>query len=137
VSTNGAVVVAKKLGAVVEPLQVLQSLVEYADKWVAEVQRAKIERAEIAAWGQVQTDKIRAQRDVLLKALDLTFDERRENFHRLFDGLDAAMQAGNAAQATSFLESITDLAKTSPFQDLANVEIIAAELKRPDKTWDV
>lgn len=71
VSADGAVVVAKKLGAVVEPLQVLQTVVGYADKWVAEVQRAKTERAEIAAWEQVQTDKIRAQRDVLLKALDL------------------------------------------------------------------
>ncbi len=136
-SADGAVVVAKKLGAVVEPLQVLQTVVGYADKWVAEVQRAKIERAEIAAWEQVQTDKIRAQRDVLLKALDLSFDERRENFRRLFDGLDAAMEAGDAAQAASFLESITDLAKTSPFKDLANVEIIAAELKRPGKTWEV
>ena len=95
------------------------------------------ERAEIGAWEQVQTDKIRAQRDVLLKALDLTFDERRENFRRLFDGLDAAMEADDAAQASSFLESITDLAKESPFKDLANVEIIAADLKRPDKTWEV
>lgn len=40
VSAGGAVVVAKKVGAVVEPLQVLQSVVEYADKWVAEVQRS-------------------------------------------------------------------------------------------------
>ena len=55
----------------------------------------------------------------------------------MFDGLDAAMEADDAAQASSFLESITDLAKESPFKDLANVEIVAADLKRPDKTWDV
>ena len=132
-----AVVVSKKVGAVVDPFQLLQTVVEYGDKWVTEVQRGMTERAEIGAWEQVQTDKIRAQRDVLLKALDLTFDERRENFRRLFDGLDAAMEADDAAQASSFLESITDLAKESPFKDLANVEIIAADLKRPDKTWEV
>lgn len=132
-----AVVVSKKIGAVVDPFQLLQTVLEYGDKWVTEVQRGMTERAEIGAWEQVQTDKIRAQRDVLLKALDLTFDERRENFRRLFDGLDAAMEADDAAQASSFLESITDLAKESPFKDLANVEIIAADLKRPDKTWDV
>ena len=132
-----AVVVSKKIGAVVDPFQLLQTVVEYGDKWVTEVQRGMTERAEIGAWEQVQTEKIRAQRDVLLEALDLTFDERRENFRRLFDGLDAAMEADDAGQASAFLESITELAKESPFKDLANVEIIAADLKRPDKTWDV
>ena len=130
-------IVTKKAGAVVDPFQVLQVVLEYGDKWVTEIQRGMRERAEIAAWEQVQTDKIRAQRDVLLKALDLTFDERRETFSRLFNGLDAAMDAGDAAQASSFLQSITELAKESPFKDLANVEIIAADLKRPSKTWDV
>lgn len=130
-------IVTKKIGAIVDPFQVLQTVLEYGDKWVTEIQRGMTERADIAVWEKVQTDKIRAQRDVLLKALDLTFDERRENFNRLFNGLDTAMEAGDAAQASSFLESITDLAKESPFKDLANVEIIAADLKRTDKTWDI
>ena len=76
------VVVAKKLGASVAPLEVVQTMVEYADRWVAEVQRAKSDRAGIAAWENVQTKKIHAQETVLLKALDLTFDERRENFRQ-------------------------------------------------------
>lgn len=130
-------ILVTKAGSVIDPLQLLQIVVTSGDKWVAEVQRAKVERAEVAAWEKTQTDRIRAQRDVLLKALDLTFDERRENFRRLFNGLDAALGAGNAAQVTSVLESITDLAKTSPFKDLANMEIVAAELKRPDKEWEV
>lgn len=132
-----AVVVKNKLGAVVNPFQVLQVMLETADGWVIEVQKAKTDRAQIAAWEHVQTDKIRAQREVLLKALDLTFDERRENFRRMFDGLDQAMAAGDPAQAASFLESITDLAKTSPFKELANVEIIVSDLKRSDQVWDV
>lgn len=132
-----AVVVKNKLGAVVNPFQVLQVMLETADGWVIEVQKAKTDRAQIAAWEHVQTDKIRAQREVLLKALDLTFDERRENFRRMFDGLDQAMAAGDPAQAASFLESITDLAKTGPFKELANVEIIVSELKRSDQVWDV
>lgn len=136
-SSDVGVVVAEKLGASVAPLEVVQAMVEYADRWVAEVQRAKSDRAAIAAWESVQTKKIRAQEMVLLKALDLTFDERRENFRRLFDGLDTAMAAGDAAQAASVLESITELAKESPFKELANLEIIVAELKRPDQVWDV
>lgn len=132
-----AVAVKNKPGAVVNPFQVLQVMLETADSWVMEVQKAKADRAQIAAWEHVQTDKIRYQREVLLKALDLTFDERRETFRRMFDGLDKAMAAGDPAQTASFLESITDLAKTSPFKELANVEIIVADLKRPNQVWDV
>ncbi len=63
------VVVVQKLGANVNPFEVVQTMVEYADRWVAEVQRANTDRAAIAAWEHVQTDKIHAQRAVLLKAL--------------------------------------------------------------------
>ena len=131
------VVVVKKIGANLNPFEVVQTMVEYADRWIAEVQHANTDLAAIASWEHVQTEKIHAQRAVLLKALDLTFDERRENFRRLFDGLDTAMASGDAAQAASCLESITDLAKESPFKELANLEIIVSELKRPDQVWDV
>lgn len=137
VSESGSFVVAQQVGAILDPSLVLQTMVETATDWIKEVQHAKVERADIAAWEKVQTHKIRAQHEVLLKALDLTFDERRENFRRMFDGLDRAMDAGDASQAASLLESITDLARTSPFKELANVQIIASELKRPDRVWDV
>jgi len=132
-----AAVAKTKLGASVEPFQVLQTMVEYADRWIAEAQRAQTDRAAIASWEHVQMEKIHAQREILLKALDLTFDERRENFSKLFDGLDAAMAAGDAALAASLLESITELARVSPFKELANLEIIVTELKRPDQVWEV
>ena len=129
--------VTKVLGATVNPTDVLESMLDYAERWVTEVQQAATQRAGIAAWENVQTQRIHAQGAVLLKALDLTFDERRQNFARLFDGLDSAMAAGDAAQAAAVLESITELAKVSPFEQLANLEIVGADLKRPDQVWDV
>jgi len=136
-SPSNKVEVVQKPGAVVNPLDVVQTMVEYSQALITEVQRAETERTAIASWRDVQVGKIQAQRDVLLKALDLTFDERRENFRRLFDGLDSAMAAGDTAQTAAVLESITDLAKTSPFKELANLEIVVSELKRPDQVWDV
>jgi hypothetical protein len=136
-SPDNKVEILKKAGAVVNPLDVLHTMVDQTQLLITEVQRATTERAAISDWKRVQVEKIHAQRDVLLKALDLTFDERRENFRRLFDGLDAAMAAGDTSQTASVLESITELAKTSPFQELANLEIIVSELKRPDQVWDV
>lgn len=134
---SGGVFVMEQLGAVIDPAQLLQAMLDVARDVVSEVQKAKVDREQIAAWEHVQTDKILAQREILLKALELTFDERRENFRRMFDGLDQAMAVGDSAQAASFLESITDLAKTSPFKELANVQIIVSELKRPGQVWDV
>ena len=136
-SPANKVEVLKTPGAVVNPLDVLQTMVEYSQALITEVQRAKTDRAAISNWKDVQVEKIHVQREVLLKALDLTFDERRENFRRLLDGLDAAMAAGDNSQTASVLESITDLAKTSPFKELANLEIVVSELKRPDQVWDV
>ena len=124
-------------GASFNPLPVFQTMLDFANLWINEVQRADTSRAEIAAWENVHAGKISAQRDVLLKALDLSFDERRENFGRLFDGLDRAIALGDAALASSFLESITDLARESPFKELSNLEITVAELKRPDQVWDI
>lgn len=131
------VVVAEKLGATVAPSDVLQKMVESTRTLITEVQSAETERAAIAAWENAQIERIQAQRAVLLKALELTFDERRENFRRLFDGLDGAISSGDTSQVASFLESITDLAKVSPFKELANLEIVVSELKRPDQVWDV
>ena len=131
------VVVAEKLGAVVAPLDVLMKMVESAQALITEVQSAETERAAIAAWENAQIERIQAQRAVLLKALELTFDERQENFRRLFDGLDSALSSEDTSQVASFLESITELAKVSPFKELANLEIVVSELKRPDQVWDV
>ena len=135
-SSDGAVVL-KKLGANVSPPEVLQTMAEYATAWIGEVKRAGTQRAAIASWERDQVRRIDAQRTILLTALDLTFDERRENFRRVFDGLDAAMISGDASQAAAYLESITDLARTSPFKDLADLEIVVSDLKRPDQVWDV
>ena len=136
-SGQKAVVVSEKVGVTINPFEVVQTLVEYGDKWVVEAQRAQTERAGIAAWEKSQIERIHAQRELLLKALELTFDERRDNFRRLFDGLDTALAADDPNRVASFLTSITDLAKTSPFKELANLEIVVSELKRPDQVWDV
>lgn len=129
--------VAKKAGATLNPLDVVETMVASAERWVTEVQRSASDRAGIAAWENVQTEKIHAQRAVLLKALDLVFDERRENFRRLFDNLDSTMESGDAAQTAAILTSITELARESPFKELANLEIVVSDLKRPDQVWDV
>ena len=136
-TTPSRIVVSSKAGAVVDPSQVLWMMVDATRGWMTEVQSARTERAEIASRENIELSRIRAQKDVLLTALDLTFDERRTNFRRLFEALDAALSSADTARTAVILQSITDLAKESPFKDLANLEIVVSDLKRPDKVWDV
>lgn len=120
---------------VVDLGRVLSQMVDAADQWVKVVQEETTRREEIRSWEATERERIAAQRDVLMRGLELAHDERRENFRRLFDGLDTAMSDDDAVTAANLLESITELAKTSPFAELANVQFVVNELKQPDRTW--
>jgi hypothetical protein len=105
-------------------------VVSSADEWVTVVSQERTRRKEIKAWEKTQLEIIHVQRDFLLTALEKTYDERRENFRRLFDQLDNAMASDRddaAAQVSDLLEAITDLAKTSPFKDLKSPELVVQE----------
>jgi len=100
------------------------------NEWVTVVAQEQARRQEIRAWEKSQLDIIHVQRDFLLTALDKTFDERSENFRRLFDQLDAALVSDRddaAAQVSDLLGAITDLAKTSPFKDLKSPALVVQE----------
>ncbi|MER7419071.1 hypothetical protein ABT346_20200 [Micromonospora peucetia] len=127
--------VVGKVAQVVDLGQVLSQMVDTADRWVKVIQEESTRREEIRAWEATERERIVAQRDVLLGGLELTHDERRENFRRLFDNLDVAMRKDDATTAASLLDSITELAKSSPFKDLGNVEFVVNELKQPGRTW--
>lgn len=115
--------------------QVVSQMVDAADQWVKVIQEESTRREEIRGWEATERERIVAQRDVLLRGLELIHDERRENFRRLFDNLDAAMRSEDAETAAKLLDSITELAKSSPFKDLGNVEFVVNELKQADRTW--
>ncbi|GCE75637.1 hypothetical protein [Cellulomonas biazotea] len=101
-----------------------------ANEWVAVVRQEETKRQELRVWEKTQLEIIQVQRDFLLTALDRTFDERRENFRRLFDNLDTALASDGddaAAHVADILGAITDLAKTSPFKDLKSPSIVVQE----------
>lgn len=105
-------------------------VVTSVNEWVTVVAQEQTRRQEIRAWEKSQLEIIHVQRDFLLTALDKTFDERSENFRRLFDQLDAALVSDRddaATQVSDLLGAITDLAKTSPFKDLKSPTLVVQE----------
>ena len=67
--------------------------------------------------------------------LDRSFDERAENFRALFSVVDKAIASGNNEQLALTLNSITEIAKSSPFKELANLASVRAALDDPDHEW--
>ncbi|AXE39975.1 hypothetical protein [Acidipropionibacterium virtanenii] len=99
-----------------------------------EVQVTK--RVGIAAQRDIAIANIRAQQDLLQNYLDRSFDERSENFNRLFSVVDDALETNNMAALAMGLESVVKLATSSPFKDLRSVEETAAALTDPNHEWD-
>ena len=119
----------------IDPLVSLQQIVSaYIDyKKVAEQEQTK--RRAIEAWEKETIARINAQRDVLIEYLDRSFDERAENFRVLFNLVDRAMTTGNNEQLAVALHSITEIAKSSPFKELANLTSVRAALDDPNHEW--
>ena len=101
-----------------------------ANEWVRVVAEERVKQEEIRSWEKTQLEIINVQRDFLLTALDRTFDERAENFRRLFDDLDAALTSEREDAGThvsDVLAAITELAQTSPFKDLKSPALVVQE----------
>lgn len=117
-----------------------QALTEVVTAWreyAALRQEHLTDRKKIAAWEQTTLAKIKATEHVLLTHLERSFDERKENFRRLFDTLDQAQATGNTEAIAQTLDSVTQLAQTSPFRDLADVGKVREQLEDPDHDWQM
>lgn len=127
--------VSRGISKITSPAECLQELVSaYTEyKMVAEQEQTK--RREIDAWEKTTIAQIKAQSDWMMEYLDRSFDERAENFRDLFSVVDSAIASGNNEQLALALHSITEIAKSSPFQDLANLASVKAALNDPDHEW--
>jgi hypothetical protein len=127
---------AKVLSVGADASQCLHAIVEaYAGyKIVAEEERTK--RRGIEAWEKTTVTQIEAQRDALIKYLELSVDERSQNFCCLFEKVDNAIANGDNNQLNAVLCSITEIAKSSPFKDLTDLASVRTALNDPDHNWE-
>ena len=127
--------IALQLNEVVNPAEFLQQMISAYTEYMKVAQQEQTKRREIDAWEQTTIAKISAQRNLLMEYLDRSFDERAENFRSLFCVVDRAIAAGNNEQLALALNSITEIAKSSPFKELANLASVRAALDDPDHEW--
>ena len=108
--------------------QMVSAYMEYLT--IAEQERTK--RRDIEAWEKENITRIKAQRDLLITYLERSFDERAENFRNLFSVVDNALILGDNEQLALALNSITEIAQSSPFKELANLNSVRAALNNPE-----
>ncbi len=127
--------IAVAFNKAINPVECLQQIVSAYTEYKIIAEQEQTKRCEIEAWEKERIAKINAQRDLLMAYLDRSFDERAENFRALFGVVDLAVTAGNNEQLALALNSITEIAKSSPFKDIANLASVKAALNDPDHEW--
>jgi ribonucleotide reductase alpha subunit len=117
------------------PHDCLKELVSAYTDYLKIAEQEQTKRREIDAWEKTTVAKINTLREFLIGYLDKSFDERAENFRSLFAVVDNAISSGNNEQLALTLNSITEIAKSSPFKELANLANVQAALEDPDHEW--
>ncbi len=128
-------VLAQGAAAFTSPTDCLKEIVSAYTEYKTIAQQEQTKRRGIEAWEKVTVANINAQREFLMAYLDRSFDERAENFRALFSVVDQAIASGNNDQLALTLNSITEVAKSSPFKDLSNLASFQAALDDPNHVW--
>lgn len=125
----------KTFWTTINPSETLQQIVSAYTDYLTIAEQEQTKRREIESREKETITKIDAMRDLLIEYLDRSFDERAKNFRALFDVVDRAIAADNNEQLALALHSITEIAKSSPFKELANLASVRAALDDPNHEW--
>ncbi|WP_414618768.1 hypothetical protein [Calothrix sp. CCY 0018] len=118
------------------PAESLEQMVSAYTEYLTIAEQERTKRRDIEAWEKEAIARINAQRELVITYLDRSFDERAENFRALFGVVDNALVSGDNEQLAIALNSITEIAKSSPFKDLANLSNVRAALNNPEHVWE-
>lgn len=105
------------------PNLAITEVVQAVREWKSVTEEEQTKRRTIRSQERIAVADIKARRTALVHYLDHSFDERKENFRRLFDNLDNAMDSDGDVAAV--LAAITSLAATGPFAQLRDVQAFA------------
>lgn len=110
-------------------LQGLRITADFMRDYTQTVEAERTRRHEITAERDVRLSEIASMRSIFEIYLANTFDERRSNFAALFQRLSMAQDQSDLQGMQLVLAGILDLAKSSPFKDLATFK---AQLDDPE-----
>ena len=119
-----------------EALEAMNKLTEMAGEVAKFTEVQKTRRKEIEAQRDIIVEQIKSKKEIILYTLERTFDERKDNFRKLFDVIDDALAKNNIQQLQLGLSSMNHLAALSPFKSLESIESTQKALGDKDHTWN-
>lgn len=118
------------------PLMILPELINMVNDVCKYTEGQKTQRKLIEANRDTIIKGINNQKEIILEYMKRTFDERKENFEKMFLIVDRAIDSNNMEMLSMGLNSINDLVKSSPFKDLKDLETTQKKLSDPNHSWD-
>lgn len=128
--------IVQGLDAFSSPTQCFNEIVQAWTEYLSIAEQEKTKRREIAAWEKVTLAEIQAKRDFLMSYLERSFDKRSQSFKAIFRVIDRAMDSGNNHQLALALNTMVEIAQSSPFKDLADLSTVRSALDDPDHIWE-
>jgi hypothetical protein len=93
----------------------------------------KTKREQISAEKEVKLESIRAQRAFFMEYLKKTYDERADNFAKIFEVIDSALENDNIQALALGLDSLNKLAAESPFKIIADINTLQNALENKEE----
>jgi hypothetical protein len=122
--------------AAVNLVEQTAGVIQICAECAQEIARQRTEQVRISAVAVTQIELIRSRRAILTDLLDRAFAERKENFKSLFERLDEATARGDLEGSQQVLDTIVNLAKTSPFQALRDAATAHQALLDKNTMWE-
>jgi hypothetical protein len=119
----------QQLAGKANPIATLEGIVSMCHDMAVVEATEKTKREQILADKEVRIETIRAQRDFFMDYLKKTFDERADNFSKIFEVIDSALENDNIQQLALGLDSLNKLAAESPFKVLADINTLQNALE--------
>ena len=115
----------------------LHNLVDAVSEYGRIREEERTKRRAIAAYEQVELERIRAAERILSDYFVHVFHERSSTFDALFARLDQAAEADDSRTVSETLGAIIVIAQKSPLVDLADLSKLRAALHDRDHVWQL
>lgn len=128
---------AKKAVSAFDGFNALKQVVDAVQECVTIHATESTKQEHIRASRDTEIARIKAGENVLRNYFALVFADRKNTIDQMFTRLDTALESGDPAVIKTVVDSVVDIAKTSPIADMGDLSQVRAALDDPDHVWEL
>ncbi|MGJ0119619.1 hypothetical protein ACQ7HM_10475 [Williamsia sp. MIQD14] len=128
---------AMKAVSALDGFNALKQVVDAAQECVTIHATESTKQEQIRASRDTEIARIKAGENVLRNYFALVFADRKNTIDQMFTRLDTALESGDPAVIKTVVDSVVDIAKSSPIADMGDLSQVRAALDDPDHVWEL